>query len=99
MCEACSQACPKNCIEMVPDAEGYLYPKIDEDTCINCHICENVCPYLNNTFEGNEQRKPIKAYAAYNRDSSIVKKVHQEEFSMSLPKLQSSVAELCLVLS
>lgn len=73
-CEACSQACPKNCIEMVPDAEGYLYPKIDEDTCINCHICENVCPYLNNTFEGNEQRKPIKAYAAYNRDSSIVKK-------------------------
>lgn len=46
-CGACKNICPKNCITMVPDKEGFLYPSLDEDMCINCDMCEKVCPILN----------------------------------------------------
>ena len=35
-CTACMSVCPKQAISMIPDEEGFLYPKIDESLCINC---------------------------------------------------------------
>ena len=46
-CEACVQMCPKKCISFVEDSEGFLYPKVDKGRCIECNICERVCPVLN----------------------------------------------------
>ena len=43
-CAACSQKCPKKCISMVPDKEGFLYPVVEKSSCINCGMCEKVCP-------------------------------------------------------
>lgn len=43
-CWACSNACPKHCIDMVEDAEGFRYPKVNTDECIDCGLCEKVCP-------------------------------------------------------
>lgn len=31
---------------MSSDEEGFLYPKVDLDKCVNCHICENICPLI-----------------------------------------------------
>ncbi len=45
-CWACKNACPKQCIEMVEDNEGFRYPKIDSAACINCGLCEKVCPVI-----------------------------------------------------
>ena len=39
-CSACVQRCPKQCISLVEDTEGFLYPKVDEETCIKCGLCE-----------------------------------------------------------
>lgn len=44
-CGACASVCPKNCISMVPDSEGFLYPKVDISSCIDCKLCESVCMY------------------------------------------------------
>ena len=43
-CHACVGVCPKGCISMVLDNEGFLYPKVDESTCIKCGLCEEACP-------------------------------------------------------
>ena len=46
-CAACVQKCPKSCIDMFEDEEGFLYPQVDKSSCINCHLCEHVCPVIN----------------------------------------------------
>ena len=46
-CSACLQRCPKHCIKLVEDEEGFSYPQVDEETCIKCGLCEKVCPILN----------------------------------------------------
>ncbi len=45
-CWACKNACPKQCIRMEEDEEGFRYPKIDKSVCIECGICEKVCPVI-----------------------------------------------------
>lgn len=60
-CTACSSICPRNCIEMLPDEEGFLYPSIQSGDCIGCHACEQVCPFP----EGNAaQESRASVYAA-----------------------------------
>ena len=46
-CWACYNGCPKRCIEMVEDDEGFRYPSVDETKCIDCGLCEKVCPIIN----------------------------------------------------
>lgn len=45
-CAACVQRCPKQCIELQPNAGGFDYPVVDTDSCINCGLCEKICPVL-----------------------------------------------------
>ena len=66
-CNACVQRCPKQCITMHADNEGFLYPVVDTETCIDCGICEKVCPVINQ----EEPQEPIKVFAAYNKDEKI----------------------------
>lgn len=65
-CAACFSACPRKCIQMQEDIEGFLYPVIQEG-CVDCGICNNVCPFLR-----NEKRDIVhKAWAAYASDSVV----------------------------
>lgn len=66
-CNACGQICPKQCISMKRDEEGFLYPTVDSTTCINCGLCEKVCPILNQS----DSKKPIVVYASKNKDENI----------------------------
>lgn len=59
-CSACAQRCPKGCISMQQDGEGFFYPKVDTSVCIDCHLCERVCPVNNQSVE----RKPLGTFAA-----------------------------------
>ena len=29
---------------MIEDEEGFLYPKVDMDACVNCGLCDRMCP-------------------------------------------------------
>ena len=39
-CTACQQICPKKCIKMEQDEEGFFYAKkIDTKACTSCGLC------------------------------------------------------------
>lgn len=67
-CMACVQVCPTQCISIVKDEEGFDYPSTNIDTCINCGLCNNVCPIINNN---RNNAKPLKVYASKNLNESI----------------------------
>ncbi|CCY89094.1 4Fe-4S binding domain protein [Mycoplasma sp. CAG:956] len=69
-CTACYSICPKNAIKMVRDNEGFLYPEVDREKCVNCGMCKKVCPILNKA-KLNEF-KP-KAYLFQNSNEEIRK--------------------------
>lgn len=69
-CWACSNVCPKSCIDMKEDQEGFLYPEVRKADCVDCHLCEKVCPVLNT----KEKRSPKKIFAAKNKDRKVVEK-------------------------
>ncbi len=66
-CQACANICPKGCISMRVDEEGFLYPQVDAKNCINCGLCEKVCPILH-----KPQTFPVlDTYAAKHTDQTV----------------------------
>ena len=43
-CYACINACPRGCLTMQEDAEGFRYPVVDRKMCTECGLCLNLCP-------------------------------------------------------
>lgn len=68
-CYSCINICPKNCIEMKTDNEGFWYPYVDREKCIGCELCKKRCPILNDMSIQNEPH----AYACFNKDKKIRK--------------------------
>jgi len=66
-CHACASVCAKRSITMQEDNEGFLYPVVNVSTCTDCGLCEKVCPVINQ----DEPRRPLKVFAAKNRDEEI----------------------------
>lgn len=63
-CTACVQKCPKHCIFLYEDGEGFLYPKIDINNCIDCGLCEKVCPFQ----DCDKSLLPLEVWAVKNRN-------------------------------
>ena len=66
-CSACAMKCPKHCITMQADSEGFLYPVVNEAACIDCGLCEKVCHELH----PYDEHKPLNVYAAINTDEQV----------------------------
>lgn len=67
-CGACEQVCPTYSITMQCDREGFLYPRINEKTCIHCELCVRACPQLH----ADETDDSIEeCYAGYAKDESL----------------------------
>lgn len=66
-CAACVQVCPQQCISFNEDEQGFRYPLVDENCCIDCGLCEKVCPVINQA----DVKKPLNVYAAKNPSDEI----------------------------
>ena len=66
-CGACAQRCPKQCITMQSDKEGFIYPVINLKQCSDCGLCNKVCPVINQQPE----KAPIATYATVNSNQAI----------------------------
>ena len=55
---------------MVADSDGCLYPEVNTETCIDCHLCEKVCPIIN-----RKEEKPFEqhAFLIQHKDSEILR--------------------------
>lgn len=68
-CGACAAICPKGAITLQPDEDGVNYPRVNEEKCIHCDLCDKVCAYQN-------QMPPLslkEVYAAVSRDTNVEK--------------------------
>ena len=70
-CTACENICPKKCIEMKRDSEGYLYPQVDTCKCIECGACKRICPMLNEGINKNEL-KDVKVLACVSKNDTVL---------------------------
>lgn len=61
-CTACYASCPVGAIEMKADFEGFLYPNVDLNKCIDCGKCLKVCKNVRHYEE------PQLIYSCRNND-------------------------------
>lgn len=67
-CNACGDICSKQAIVFVTDEEGFWYPKVDTQKCVDCGLCEKVCPMLQaDKQKKNDFQTPI-CFAAQNKN-------------------------------
>ncbi|MHC4109884.1 MAG: Coenzyme F420 hydrogenase/dehydrogenase, beta subunit C-terminal domain [Planctomycetota bacterium] len=70
-CNACFAGCPQKCITMKEDHEGFLYPEVQLEKCIDCGLCERVCPILKKTHLPTYRLRLPQVFAAWNTDKAV----------------------------
>lgn len=66
-CSACSNVCPTHAITIQTNHKGFYIPKIDNEKCISCGLCQKVCQ-IENPPSGSE---PIQKYAVISCNEEV----------------------------
>lgn len=85
-CNACGDICGKGAISFKTDNEGFWYPEVNKDLCVECGLCEKVCPIINIKDLKKNDLPEAECYAAENKNISVV-------FSSTSGGIFSSLAE------
>lgn len=67
-CGACSNICPRKCIIMKPDEEGFFYPTYDSSNCIDCGLCEKTCHIVTSNDHKSSNLDNVYMYQSYDDD-------------------------------
>lgn len=68
-CNACGDICAHKAITFETDPEGFSYPVVDKKACVNCGLCDRVCPMRNRL--NRSRRENVEVYAAYSNDEYV----------------------------
>ena len=68
-CKMCADVCPRDAISFETDHEGFWYPKIDYEKCIECGKCVKMCPSLHEELRSRGDLPEV--YAAWTKDDGI----------------------------
>jgi hypothetical protein len=70
---------------MQEDDEGFEYPIVRSEFCINCNLCRQVCPIINKR-KSSCPPKPVKSFAIQNINISFLKDSTSGGFFTALSK-------------
>ncbi|MFH2044522.1 MAG: Coenzyme F420 hydrogenase/dehydrogenase, beta subunit C-terminal domain [Pseudomonadota bacterium] len=69
-CGVCMAVCPNDCIQMLADTEGFLYPQLDSTRCEDCGLCITTCP-LCAVCDVEYRIDPPLVYASWHLDKDV----------------------------
>lgn len=92
-CTACYASCPTNAITMQPDkVEGFLYPSVDDEKCIDCGKCLKICRDVH--FYQEKQ----KIFACWSKDDGLrARSSSGGIFSLLAEKILAEGGAVCAV--
>lgn len=73
-CTACESVCSKQAIIMNVDSEGFKYPTVKTDLCVDCGLCNKVCP-----IEYREKKQENSHY----KELLALRNTNNDEYMMS----------------
>lgn len=63
-CGVCAAICPKSCLKIELDTNGFYAPVCDESVCIRCGLCDKACP----KFMEIEERESLAMLSVVSKD-------------------------------
>lgn len=69
-CMACVNICPSCAISISKDKDGFIYPAVDSEKCVECHLCEKICGF---NPENQSKSIPIKAFSLVHKDRTTLR--------------------------
>lgn len=54
---------------MQADEDGFLMPQINRESCVECGLCQKICPVL--SYNDDERSNPLTVYAGYINDVKL----------------------------
>lgn len=82
-CGSCTQVCTHHALSMKADEEGFLFPSLDSNKCVDCGLCDKICPVVNDNQSNN-----------YNYQKGYIATTHHKEYY-----LESASTGICTMLS
>lgn len=69
-CMACKDICPRSAIHSHKGEDGHRYVYIDQTSCIECKLCEKICP-ITNGYNYGDNSLDSDFYAGWSTDKKI----------------------------
>lgn len=67
-CGVCAAICPKKCLSITLDENGFYKAVCDEVACVDCGLCDKVCP----KFMESEEVVPLSLLSAVSKDKQTL---------------------------
>lgn len=67
-CNACGDVCAHGAITFKTDIEGFWYPEVDKAKCVDCGLCEKVCPIIKKKEFKKEGFEQPECFAVVNKN-------------------------------
>lgn len=67
-CGACAQTCAHGALTMMEDEEGFLFPSLNPEKCVDCGLCDKCCPMVNETQANINYQQKYYIAASKKRD-------------------------------